>query len=571
MVGEMLRMPRLSRALVPASCWLLALGFLLPPASLAAEDDLSPWYEVRGPHLTVLTDASPEVGVVLALQLERFRAVFARLSPELELTSPAPLRILAFSRYGGSSAPGTRVLGQFLSGPEGDFLTLSADPGARSLGVVYHEFVHYLVRHNFPRVPLWFHEGLAEYYRTFTVAPYGDGERGIIGIPPEDRLGWLRRNLEWRLDEVLTAGSGAGARHRGHDARAVGRLYAVSWLLVHHLLSGEAEGLDATAAYLALLNAGEDPLDAFEEAFDARPWELEEELRRYLQEELDSGDAPLVTFPVGELPTRSELRVRRLPPADARVHLGDLLITVGARQQARELYHGALAAAPGHAGALSGLALAQDLAGSFDEAEVLHRQALEAEASPVLPVLTWLRWGRSLMARRQLAGEGERGAELAARARAALERAVEIDPSFAEVRALLGQTYLYGGDEEELDVREGIHHLEKARAALPLRMEILLQLVQLHVEAGDFAAARARVEVLRSWESELAARAQEAVERGALVQAANEALEAGDLERAIRLYDEAVSVTSDPEMRRPMEVQLRELQRRARQVREPSR
>ena len=156
-------------ALVP---WLLAaltVALLVPSAApVRAATRAEGWVEARTPHLTVLSDAGPERAAELAVRLERFRAIFARLAPDLELQSPAPTRVLAFSDYetwktvrdGG----GVRVLGQFLSSPDGNFITLAADPEeGDALGVIQHEYVHHLVRHNFPRVPLWFNEGLAEY------------------------------------------------------------------------------------------------------------------------------------------------------------------------------------------------------------------------------------------------------------------------------------------------------------------------------------------------------------------------------------------------------------------------
>ena len=86
------------------------------------------WVEARSPSFTLYTDAAPERGAELALALERFRAVFARLAPEIGLRSPVPTRILAF-RDAAAYAPykttpdvaGVRVLGQFLTAPDGPY------------------------------------------------------------------------------------------------------------------------------------------------------------------------------------------------------------------------------------------------------------------------------------------------------------------------------------------------------------------------------------------------------------------------------------------------------------------
>jgi len=535
---------------VPALAGVLTLALtLLSAASARAATRVEGWVEARTPHLTVVTDAGPERAAELAVRLERFRAVFARLAPDLELRSPAPTRVLAFSDYDAwktvRDGGGVRVLGQFLSGPDGSFITLDADPEkGDALGVIQHEYVHHLVRHNFPRVPLWFNEGLAEYYRTFGVE---EGE-AILGRPPEDRLHWLDRHGELKLSEVVTTTSDDLPRH---GARGAGRLYAVSWALVHYLLSGDDARLDATASWLALLAQGEEPLDAFEDAFGTRVTSLERELVDYVRR----GDFPAAAFPADDLPGHAE--VWTVPPAEVQVHLGDLLTRLGRHPAARERFLDALELAPGYPEALSGLAYLEDLVGSFDEASVLHREALAADPATAL---VWLRYGRHLLHRRHQVRSREEADRLAEDARAALARAVALDPDFAEARAVLGQAHLFG----DADPRDGVPHLEAALDRMPSRMDLVFHLVQLHVKAEDFPRARARIEQLRRWgEVEMAERAQEALERGGLVQAANRALEEGDVEKGLRLFDEAVSLTSDPDMRQQMEEQLRELQRRA--------
>ena len=267
------------------------------PAPARAVDPEA-WTAVSSPHFTVYTDATPSRGGEIAASLERFRAVFAQLSPALELSSPAPTKILAF-RDAESYAPyktvqdqgAARVLGQFLSHADGNYLTLDAGTSlVGSFAVIYHEYVHYFVRHNFPGVPLWFNEGLAEYYSTFAT----DGERACVGRPVERHVRWLRRDGEIGLDEVLAA---AGSKtHQGE--RRAGRFYAVSWALVHYLLSGETENLDRAADFFLRLRAGEDPEDAFEDAFDLRLRQLEEKLAGYvLAEELPQAVIPLERLP----------------------------------------------------------------------------------------------------------------------------------------------------------------------------------------------------------------------------------------------------------------------------------
>jgi tetratricopeptide (TPR) repeat protein len=532
----------------------LATALALAPApARAAAGEAQGWVEVHTPSFTLVTNAAPERGAAIALDLERFRAVFARLAPELTAPPPVPTRILAF-RDADAYAPyksrrdggGVRTLGQFLARPDGNFMTLDADPEEpAALGVVYHEYVHELVRQHFPRVPLWFNEGLAEYYRTFAV----EGGRAVIGRPPENRLRWLARRAVLDLDEVLAA---SGERHGSDGAEEVGRLYSVSWLLVHYLLSGDPERLDRAADYLARLAEGEGSLAAFERAFGVRATSLEAQLVAYVRR----GDLPVAAFPLAGLPSAEAVTVAALPPEEVHVQLGDLATALGRRETAQRHFLAALELAPTHPGALAGLAYLQDLQGSLDEARLLYRDALAANPSDALP---WLRYGRHLLGRLAAGAPPEEAAELAETAREVLARAVVLEPHFAEARALLGRAYLFGG----ADPAHGVAHLERARRALPLRMDLAADEIQLLVRAGRFGRARALVEgVLARWaEPELVARAEEEIERGELIHAANRALEAGDGEEAVRLLDEAVSRTSDPELGAHLEAQLEALRR----------
>jgi tetratricopeptide (TPR) repeat protein len=530
-----------------------ALGLLLAAPAFARPADPEGWVAVRSPHFVIYTDASPERGGEIAASLERFRAVFAQLAPRIELVSPAPTKILAF-RDAASYAPyksgrdsrGSRVLGQFLSHPDGNYLTL--DAGTRLVGayaVIYHEYVHYFVRHNFPGVPRWFNEGLAEYYSTFAT----DGEYAYVGRPVERHVAWLERHGELALGEVLAATGGPAAGHRS-SGREAARFYAVSWALVHYLLSGEAERLERAADFFLLLAAGEDPEEAFEEAFDVRLGALAEELERYLR----SGDLPEAAIPLGRLPV-PRITYRPAPPADVLFHLGDLLAHMRRTADAERHFQTALDRDAEHPEVHAGLALVRDLEGRVDEAEVLHRDALRlGSADP----LTYLLYGRHLLSRLRGGEEADRPA-LAALARAALSQAVELDAGYGEAWALLGLAHLYG----DADLTAGVRAFARARELLPDRLDLIFHLAQLEVRNGRPERADALVaELAGRGATELAEQARREVERLKLLRAAEAALEREEIDEGLRLFDEAISLTVDPRRREEMEGKLLELQER---------
>ena len=139
----------------------------------AQPQELRSWLRVEADGFRLYSNATPDVALRVARGLEGFRAVFGQLAPELEMASAAPTVAVAF-RNGESYAPyrhaggrGGKVIGQYSSHPDGNAILLDAGSALLdALAVVYHESVHELIRNNFPRAPLWFHEGLAEYYST---------------------------------------------------------------------------------------------------------------------------------------------------------------------------------------------------------------------------------------------------------------------------------------------------------------------------------------------------------------------------------------------------------------------
>ncbi|MEM6795584.1 MAG: hypothetical protein AAF725_16515, partial [Acidobacteriota bacterium] len=168
-----------------------ALVALTPRPAAAQPSDLEAWLRIETPNFLMLTNAEPERGVETVARLEQFRAAFRRLAPSLELRSPAPTTLYGF-RDARSYAPykirqdrgGARILGQFTRTRDGNYLSVdtSGSSLAGSFSVIYHEYVHFLVQNNFPRVPLWFNEGLAEYYSTFVME---GGGRAVLGAPVE--------------------------------------------------------------------------------------------------------------------------------------------------------------------------------------------------------------------------------------------------------------------------------------------------------------------------------------------------------------------------------------------------
>ncbi len=546
-----------ARRLAAAAGALLGIGLAAaPPAAPLPPLALEDFSTARSAHFVVHGDAAPERLREILLGLELFRATLAELGPELELRSPVPTSILAFrdaASYepfkSGKRARGARILGQFLSHPDGNFITLDADPRAvGSLAVVYHEFVHYFLAHNLPPLPLWLNEGLAEYYSTFAV----EGSYAVVGRPVERHLRWFRESGDFDLPGLLAR---ATAPARAHAELDTGHLYGASWTLTHYLMSE----LDASGRRLALLlerlAAGEEPRAAFEESFAIGLEELDRRLERYLAQ----GRLPVASLPVDGAAV-GEVAVEPAEPAEILALLGELSARQGRDAYAEALFALALAYEPDRVDALAGLAHLRDRQERHAEAADLFARALAA--GPATAGLH-LRHGRHLMARlaaAQRQGEPARVATLAAAARGAFADAMSLAPDFAEARVLLGQAHLFG----DADPAAGIAELEAARELLPGRADVVQHLVRLELRRGDFDRAALLAErVLPGLDGESARASTAEVERARLVATGNELLRQGQFEAGLSVLDEALALTADPWQRERMARDLEQLRRDA--------
>lgn len=520
--------------MIAAGLWLAAASG--PIFGAVAADE---WLLVETDHLTIYTDADVDRGLEVAYDLERFRAVFAQLAPALDLEPLAPTIIFAF-RDGDSFAPykgrrdrpGASILGQFLSHPDSNYLTLDADPShVGATAVLYHEYVHYFVRTNVPEVPLWFNEGLAEYYSTFET----DGEAAWVGRPVARHMSWLARHGGFDLARVLeTTGSGR------HGASEAGELYAVSWLLVHHLMSGGAERLAEAATYLAAVADGDDSTRAFRDAFGLHPRDLEASLL----ESARLGEFAEARIPLSTLPAVRG-GARRAPPADVLSHLGDLLAVMGRVEEAERHYVLALDHDASHARTHAGLAGLRDRQSRLAEADALFGDAIGFGLHDPLGLL---RLGRHFLATLEWGDEAEplasRVEKRAEAARRAFRSATELEPGFVEAHAMLGYAHAFG----EAEPADGIPSLRHALGRVPGRAEWKLQLVQLLLRADRPEEAEAFIESAVGWagEPEWVVRAREELARWRQIRLAAQALEDGDVDAAIAHYTQALDVTRDP-------------------------
>ena len=114
--------------------------------------------------------------------------MFTRLFPNMKFNTPVPTTVIVFkSDSSYASIQATTQTPRVIFNPDRRQLH-HADHGSTRRSrirstVIFHEYTHLLVNNTFESAPVWFNEGLAEYYSTFSITDdqkVGSGTRSVI-------------------------------------------------------------------------------------------------------------------------------------------------------------------------------------------------------------------------------------------------------------------------------------------------------------------------------------------------------------------------------------------------------
>ncbi|MDT4965663.1 MAG: hypothetical protein QOJ64_400 [Acidobacteriota bacterium] len=459
-------------------CILLILSAI--PAS--AKDT---WTSVRSENFFLVGNASEKEIRQVATRLEQFRDVFTRVLSGVKFTSPVPTTVVVFKSESAYKPfnPGN-VAGYFQPGPDVNYITLTTERRNSEddpYHTIFHEYVHLLVNNTLTTKPVWFNEGLAEYYSTF----YLDEERkAFLGKLIPNHLLYLRQEKMLPLGTLLAVDHNSPHYNEGNKR---GVFYAESWALVHYLIQGnDGKRLPQLGAFLDLLSTGTPTEEAFKKAFQMDFQALEKELKAYVQ----GGNYRMtrVTFE-RKLEIDTETQSAPITEAEAQGYLGDLLLHLGDVNGAEKRLGQALQLDPDLAMANSSLGMVRVRQGKFAEAKPLLQRAVAANSQNYL-----VHFNYALALSREGMDSGNRisgySDDTAAEMRAELKKAIELSPTFPESYSLLAFVNLVRGDQ--LD--ESIALLKHGMALSPGRGQFAFMLAQLYMRKEDLKSARQLLE-----------------------------------------------------------------------------
>lgn len=471
-------MKRFALTLAMAACLTLALA---PLRAVSARDT---WTSVRTKHFFLVGNASEKDIRRIGVQLEQFRDVLTRLISNVNSVSAVPVTVVVFKSDDSFKPfrPPTAAA-YFQSGEDVNYIALTSERRDENpYAAIFHEYVHFLIKNNTEHVPLWFNEGLAEYYSSFEMM---DGDRKVmIGKPINNHVLYLRQQKMLPL-EMLFAVTHDSPIYNEREKQGV--FYAQSWALVHYLLLGnEGKRAPQFKQFLNLLASGTAVEAAFKQAFQTDFRALEKELKQYIGRR--SYTVSVTTFNE-KLAFDTEIESAPLTDAEGQFYLGDLLLHASQLDRAEKYLQEAVKLDPNLAIAHASLGMLQLRRERFDEA---RKHLQRAAASDTKNYLVHYYYAY-MLSRAQMRGStyvSGFAPEVAQLMRAELRKAIELAPLYAESYHLLGFVNLVMG--EQLD--ESIQLLRHAITLAPGEQRFVNVLAQLYIRKRDYKTARELLE-----------------------------------------------------------------------------
>ena len=435
------------------------------------------WRQLTTPNFRVIGNAGEGDLRRAATRLEQFREALGILFPKAILVTSTPTTVIVFRGnreyepfkplYNGKPKD---IAGYFLPGRTANYVTMAAT-GIEEFGnIVYHEYVHLVVNNNVEGTPVWFNEGLAEYYATFEVTP--NGRLASLGKIQSRHV--LRLREQWMPLAALIAAGHDSPYYNERDKVSV--FYAESWALVHYLLLGaDGKYRSTTGSFVADLANGVPLEQACQKAFNVTPVALERELRRYVEADRFFQQQVKFTARIGDI---ERVPVTALDEAVVHATLADLLFRMQRQEEARAEADAALTLAPELPDAHAMLGRILITSNHHDEAMPhLAKAAAAADA----PWASHYEYALLLIEARQ-PGASARDAEIDR----ALQRTIELQPTFPDAYVQLGWLRSQSADGADEALRLVKHALDLS----PGNEQYWLMLAGLYTTASDYASAR---------------------------------------------------------------------------------
>jgi tetratricopeptide (TPR) repeat protein len=391
----------------------------------------------RNDHFAIYSQAGEEAARSALSWFEQLRAFFTR-QMKVDPDGRPLLRVIGFrsaEQYRTYSSRPTADA-YYLGSDSRDYIVMpSLDAGQFNLAA--HEYAHFLMHASGMRVPSWLSEGLAEFYSTVRITPKGCSVGGDLpGHSEALRRKWIP------LHELFATTSDAAIES---DKKHAGTFYAQSWILAHMLVLSP-EYSQQFQAFVAALDSGTPSSRAFATVYGKSLEAVERDARAW------AGRSRFTSIPLpGVAAGSAAADVSELTPVASRLMLAEVVFAGGQLDRAEALYRDLAREAPEMAEAHAGLGAIALSRGDRDAASKEWKRAIEQGIEDPL-----LCYRYAVVAQ---------DAELShSDIRAALERAVKLQPDFDDARYALALLELNTGHNEA-----AVTHFRAMKRIAPVR------------------------------------------------------------------------------------------------------
>jgi len=483
----------MKRFVFPLTVTLCLLLVVSQPTPVSAKDN---WISLRSKNFFLVGNASEKEIRQVALKLEQFREVFTRVLPNIRFNTPVPTTVVVFKSHSSYAPfkPSPNIAGYFQPGPDVNYITLTTEAmGANNpyvvqtregqeaaYRVIFHEYTHLLVNNTFEKAPLWFNEGLAEYYSTFII---NDDQKIVLGRNIGHHVYLLRDSKMLPLKTLFEVD------HKSphyNERKKQGIFYAQSWALMHYLLIGKTGKTEQLAKFLDLIKTKITLEDAFQQAFGMTFEAMEKELRNYVNQNRYN---ELAGHFSKKLQLDTNTQATPLTEAEAQAYLGDLLLH-SYRKDAYTYLQKSLKLDPDLGMAHASLGMAYFREGKVDEARASLERAVTLNSQNYLAHYYY-----AFTLSRQTTESEPVSAytpEALKKIREHLQKAIALRADFPESYNLLAFVSLVSGE----NMPEAIDSLKKMLSASPGRHDFSFTLAQLYARMGEYKTARQILEQL---------------------------------------------------------------------------
>jgi tetratricopeptide (TPR) repeat protein len=305
------------------------------------------WVEIRSPHFTVYCEDGEREARTALEGFEAIRSVFGQVFAGIRVDPPRPMVVIVthneasmrgFLPASFEGKDPVRHAGYFQSGMDRDYALLRLDVPHQTdqpYFVLFHEYAHSIIHLNFPSLPTWLDEGLADFYG----ATERHGNQVYLGRVPLDRLATLRSGKLLPLASLLTATQDSPYYQ---ERTKSGTFYAESWALVHYLfLDEKANQAGLFRAYLKALDHPVPPLDQAREGLGNLE-SLEKALSAYIRRPA----LHYLTISLPPDPKRAKVQARALDKAEVLTIQAEFLMNTRQEPASRPLLAQALTLDP---------------------------------------------------------------------------------------------------------------------------------------------------------------------------------------------------------------------------------